>query len=77
MGNFGSFPNFTAQIQALNASRFLKPTGPIMSLQGMRQEGLAGELDSWVVASSEHAFLSWKITVEYLRLQPYISGIPL
>ena len=77
MGNFGSFPNFTAQIQALNASRFLKPTGPIMSLQGMQQEGLAGELDSWVVASSEHAFLSWKITVEYLRLQPYISGIPL
>jgi hypothetical protein len=40
----------------------------------MRDQNLGDELDSWIIASSEHAHLSWKITVEYLRLQPFISG---
>ena len=40
----------------------------------MQAQGLVSELDEWVVTSTEHAYASWKVMVEYLRLAAYISG---
>ena len=74
MGNYGSYPNLTAQILAYNNSRTMIATGAMQTLKSMVEQNLDGELNDWVITSSEHAHLSWKITVEALRLQPYVTG---
>ena len=74
MGNFGTFPNLTAYIEDMSASLNFDPAIARQTLASLRAQYSEAELDSWVVTSAEHAFESWKVTVEYLRLQPYIAG---
>ena len=55
MGNFGSFPNLTSQIIAMNTSKSLKTTNPMQTLKSMVDQNLDGELSDWVITSCEHA----------------------
>eukprot|EP01047_Picozoa_sp_COSAG01_P042275 COSAG01_NODE_3684_length_5798_cov_2.534129_2_plen_867_part_00 len=73
-GNFGVFPNLTANILDLAGSLNFDPGPAQQTLASMRAQHLEAELDSWIITSTQHAFESWKVTLEYLRLQPYIAG---
>ena len=54
-GNFGSFPNVTSQIIAMNNSQNFIATSSMQVLRSMVDQNLDGELTDWIITSCEHA----------------------